>query len=348
MPKTTFKNRRAVRLENDDLRVSVLEEGGHIAEIFDKRTGVSPLWIPPWHSIEHSEYDAAKHPEYGEGSEAKLLAGIMGHNLCLDIFGGPSAEETAAGVTVHGEASTVKYEIHEEGNTVEMRAHFPLAQINFARRIELRGRAVLIAESVENLTAWDRPIGWTQHVTLGPPFLEKGVTELRASMTRSKVIELHLNDDMQMKPATEFEWPHAPRTTGGTADLCTFTNAAKSSEFSTHLADPTREHVNFVAFHPKYKLAFGYVWKREEFPWLGMWQENMSRTHAPWSSRTLTLGLEFGVSPMPESRRAMVERGSLFGVPAFKWLPAKGTLHAEYCIVAQNAMAIPDALEWPS
>jgi hypothetical protein len=35
-----------------------------------------------------------KHPEYGTGSEAKLLAGLMGHNLCMDIFGGPSERKT--------------------------------------------------------------------------------------------------------------------------------------------------------------------------------------------------------------------------------------------------------------
>ena len=51
--------------------------------------------------------------EYGSGVESKLLAGIMGHNLCLDIFGGPSEEEFAAGITVHGEGSVAAYEIEE-------------------------------------------------------------------------------------------------------------------------------------------------------------------------------------------------------------------------------------------
>jgi hypothetical protein len=41
----------------------------------------------------------------------QLLAGLMGHNLCLDIFGGPSDEEAAAGLSVHGEASVAPYEI---------------------------------------------------------------------------------------------------------------------------------------------------------------------------------------------------------------------------------------------
>src|SRR3569832_1633346 len=108
---TNFRGRRAAAIENDALRVTVLREGGHIAEILDKATGVNPLWTPPWPSIEPSQYDAARHPEYGSGIDARLLAGIMGHNLCLDVFGAPSDEEFAAGVGVHGESSVTLYEI---------------------------------------------------------------------------------------------------------------------------------------------------------------------------------------------------------------------------------------------
>lgn len=75
-------------IENDHLRVTVLQQGGHIAEIFDKQAQVNPLWIPPWRSIEPSTYDPTLHTEFGTGSDAKLLSGIMGHNLCLDILVG--------------------------------------------------------------------------------------------------------------------------------------------------------------------------------------------------------------------------------------------------------------------
>ncbi len=102
MAETTYRGRRAVTIENDALRVTVLEEGGHVAEIADKESGVNPLWTPPWPSIEPSTYDRARHPEYGADAESKLLSGIMGHNVCMDLFGGPSAEEAAAGMTVHG------------------------------------------------------------------------------------------------------------------------------------------------------------------------------------------------------------------------------------------------------
>ena len=92
------RGRRAVAIENSDLQVTVLEEGGHIAEVVDKRTGINPLWTPAWPSVEPSAFDPTRHTEYGTGGDAKLLAGIMGHNLCLDIFGGPSDEEAAAGL----------------------------------------------------------------------------------------------------------------------------------------------------------------------------------------------------------------------------------------------------------
>ena len=108
---TTYRGRRAASIENGVLRVTVLEEGGHIAEITDRASGVNPLWTPHWPSIEPSQYVPARDIVYGGGADASLLAGLMGHNLCLDIFGGPSAEEAAAGLPVHGETSTARFDI---------------------------------------------------------------------------------------------------------------------------------------------------------------------------------------------------------------------------------------------
>src|SRR6266436_525636 len=138
MPETNYRNRRAHRIETEDLRVTVLVEGGHIAEIADKRTGVNPLWTPPWPSIEPSTYDRAKYPQYGADAEAKLLAGIMGHNLCLDLFGGPSEAEAAAGLTVHGEGSVARYDVASAGHEITSRTSMPMAQLRFERRLRLR------------------------------------------------------------------------------------------------------------------------------------------------------------------------------------------------------------------
>ena len=186
MPACSYRGRRAASIETSRVRVTVLVEGGHIAEILDKRTGVNPLWIPGWESIEPSTYDHARHELYGDAAAGRLLAGIMGHNLCLDIFGGPSAEECAAGLTAHGEASVVPYSIETKGAVLVAQADFPLAGLILARRIELRDANLRIEETLTNLSACDRPIAWTQHVSLGAPFLESGTTEFRTSAARSK------------------------------------------------------------------------------------------------------------------------------------------------------------------
>jgi hypothetical protein len=341
------RGRRAATIETRELRVTVLEEGGHVAEIADKRTGINPLWAPPWPSLEPSAFDPARHPEYGSGLDAKLLAGIAGHNWCLDIFGPPSDEEAAAGLGPHGEASVIRFELETGADRLVQRAHLPLAQLNVERQIELHGRAVRMIETIESLSGSDRPIGWTQHVTLGPPFLQKGVTQFRASATRSKVNEATFGVADYLQTGAVFDWPIAPRQNGGVSDLRLFTDAASSSAYTAHLLDRLQRDAFFVAFKPDERLAFGYVWSRADFPWLGIWEENRSRRHAPWNGKALTRGLEFGVSPFPESRRQMVDRHSLFNTPTYRWMPARGRLTAEYWAIVQSADVVPEILERP-
>ena len=322
-----YRGRRAVRLENDRVRVTLTVEGGHVAEILHKATGVNPLWAPPWPSIEPSAYKS-DYVQYGEGAEAKLLAGIMGHNVCLDLFGGPSPEEAAAGITVHGEASVATYESHLEGDALIMRTKSPQAQLFFERKIQLDGDSVQFAESVENDGVFDRPIAWTQHVTLGDPFLAHGKTVFQLSATRSKTYESEFGD--LYARGSEFDWPFAPGRNGGTIDLRVYPDRRESAGYTAHLMNPANEHAWFGAYSPASGVMFGYRWHRADFPWCGIWEENRSRKQAPWSGKTVARGFEFGVSPMPETRRAMIDRGSLFGVPGYRWIPAKTRIAVTY------------------
>lgn len=349
MPFTTYRNRRAFDFANEKLAVTVSVEGGHIASILHKGTQVNPLWVPIWPSIEPSAYDPARHPEYGTGNESKLLAGILGHNLCLDLFGGPSEDELAAGMFTHGEANLVPYAINEDAGAVTMRCALPQAGLQFERTLRLTpgSDVLLIRETVTNLTACDRPIAWTQHVTLGPPFLERGVTQFRAPGTKSRVIESDFTEGRgAQKTGADFDWPLCPRKNGGQIDLRVYTAEPVSAGFTTTLMDPHRERAFFLAFHPKTKLLFGYIWKRTDFPWLGRWEENHLRTHKPWVGKSLTLGMEFGASPFPESRRAMIERRELFGVPGYRWLPAMKSATVDYCAFAVTRESIPDNVVW--
>ena len=117
--------------------------------------------------------------------------------------------------------------------------------------------------------------------------------------------------------------------------------AEVSGKFSTHLLDPAFDRASFLAWTPEWKTVIGYRWNRADFPWIGVWEENRSRATPPWNGETITRGMEFGVSPIPESRREMIDRGSLFGVPGYRWIPARSTVTVHYEAFAHRAEALP-------
>jgi hypothetical protein len=348
MKAVVFRGRRAAQISRDELRLTVTEEGGHVAELHHTSAGVSPLWIPTWSSIEPSAYSPALHPEYGADAESRLLAGIFGHNLCLDLFGGPDPEEAAAGRTVHGEAPVAPYEIKGDEHSLHLETNLARAELGFTRTLELAGEGVLsFAETTHNYGATDRPIGWTQHVTLGAPFLALGQTQFRASATRSKVYDAPFSDGLGMQvPGAEFAWPLCPMKDGSVEDLTTLTANRPTAGYTAHLMDPAQDHSFFIAWSPQYQLVFGYAWKRTDFPWLGRWEENYLRATPPWNAEQLTIGMEFGVSPMPESRRNMVERGRLFETPTFFWARAGMRHSVRYCSFLRKAAEAPNHVEW--
>lgn len=324
-------NRKIFQLEDDHVRLSVTAEGGHLAEFLCKETGVNPLWVPPWPSIEPSSYDAAKHPEYGADSESKLLAGIAGHNLALDIFGPPSAEEFAAGVPVHGESSVVRYHVEASGNQLTAEARLPLAQLDVKRTIRLTGDGgIHITERVANLLSIDRPIAWQQHVTLGDPFVQCGVTLLDMPVAESMVFPQDFGEAEVMKPEATFTWPDVPAKQGGTLNMRRYPSGGPTSGLTGHLLLTNRKTAFFQAWNADLQTIVGYAWRRADYPWICLWEENRGRTRPPWNGCATTWGVEFGASPFAENRRAMIERGSLFGVPTYRWLPARAEAVVDY------------------
>ncbi len=345
----SINHRLSTQLQNDQVYLTLLPGGGHIAELVLKSNAVNPLWIPPWQTIEPADYDPQKHPEYGPAPEAGLLAGISGHNLCFDFFGPPTAAEAAAGQTVHGEASTVNYEVEQKRGELRAVATLPKAEMRIERVLRLApdAQAIVVTETAENLTGVDRPVGWTQHATLGPPFLAKGKTVMHMPATASKVLEEEFaegNDRFAI--GAEFQWPMAPLARGGYSDLRVTVDTPFSGAFTTHLMSPSLKQAYFTAFNPDLKTVFGYIWKRDDFPWVGIWEENYNRKHAPWNGKTFTRGMEFGASPMPEPRDKMVDRGTLFGERCYRWIGARSKVTVEYCLFIAESDKPIEAVVW--
>jgi catechol 2,3-dioxygenase-like lactoylglutathione lyase family enzyme len=342
-----FQGRHAWVLSNGLMRVSVLAGGGHIAEVRllsdDPKKSINPMRVPHYPTIEPQEYDDAKHNAiYGSDPHRWLSSGYMGHLLCFPEYGSPSPEEAKAGLGNHGEAPIVewhkiKVEENSDGLTLRYGADLVKTQYRVERAVTLpRGmRVVRVQEWVENLTPFDRPINWMQHATFGPPFIEPGKTVLDASATRGKAGE-DGSGTGSLRSGSEFVWPHGVAGDGQPADLRVFQPKAHSGTYAALLLDPKRSEQFFTLYHPDYRVLIGYTFPSEGNVWLADWQENQRATTLPWNGKVIARGLEFGSSPFAEGLRKSVERGSLFGAPAYRWIGGKQRLGTEFSIFLEE------------
>jgi hypothetical protein len=351
---TKWQGRNGYTLGNSEVRLTTLTGGGHIAEFhFEEPPRVSPLWVPPWKTIEPQSYREELHKQkYGSIVEGKLLSGIVGHNICLDYFGSPSREETRMGLSQHGEAPSShwrKVALHrgDQHIALELSVQLPIAGLRFSRTIELRKNESIayITEVVENRRKADHLFHWTQHVTLGPQFLVPGEASIYSSGTRG------LTDPSGYEGATpllaankEFRWPHAPLASGGEADLrCPFIREGCGFVAGV-LLDKSRKFGFVAAVNRNRGLLIAYCFRREDFPWLAIWEENRGIATHPWNSKTQARGLEFSTSPLPLLRRDSFLFGRLFGEPTLVCVPARATRIVRYLMLLARIPRDLDAI----
>jgi len=305
----SWNGRRAVILENEVIQVVFLPGGGHVAAMELKlgpAAGINPLWIPPWKTIDPGEFDPSRNgADYGDPAEGRLLASLTGHNLCLPWFGPATAGELAQGMGLHGEAPVSEWTtkiIRERSRIILVaRAVLKTSKFTVTRRISLVESSTVVRFETEveetRQGTGAREFGWQEHVTFGPPFLERGRTIFDMSARRSMVIPEEFGKYHRLKAGAEFEWPFAPAAGEGAVNLRTFPQVPTCGDFTSHLNGEGLSW--FTAVNAEKRLAAGYAWDSADFPWLGMWTENRSYGGNPWMNRAQACGLEFGLSPWP-------------------------------------------------
>ncbi len=260
----------------------------------------------------------------------------LGHFVCVDGFGGVSREERAAGLPGHGEAHRVPWDVvsfDKSGGTqtVTFAAALPLVQENFRRTIRLvDGEAVVYVDSeLESLLGFDRPVNWAEHATIGGAFLEQGTTvtdmPARRAMTRSYESEaVDPPERHNLADYKEFTWPMAPTASGGSIDIRVAPVLTPVMDQIAAMMDTTRRLAFVTAWHPDRKALFGYVFKREEYPWIQIWDSY------PGEGRRSFRGLEFATQPFDLPRRDVVQANTLFDTPTYRWLPAKSRIQSSF------------------
>ena len=344
--KNVMDGRPGFQLLADWGHISVLAGGGHICELnLNACDRVNPLWRPQWATIDPFKYTLAKHArKYGPPPDGRLLSGIAGHSLSFDHFGPPSLEETAAGLTTHGEAPVLMWNLQRQTQSPRPQLQYGLtlpAGIAFRRNLTLDpvNPVLYCEEEAVNLGSYDRPISWNQHVTFGPPFLEAETTWFDLPATRAKVCPASYSPRFSLRPDVEFTWPNAPTKTGKRVNLRTMP-AHQYGHYTAQLLSPELAIGFIAACNPRLKLLVVYAFRRADFPWVGNWEERYNRTPAPWRGRTFCRGLEFSTTPFAVPRRQTIDQGPLFGEPTYRWLPAKSKVQVRFLILL---FAVPEA-----
>ena len=260
----------------------------------------------------------------------------LGHFVCVDGFGPVSKEEEAAGLPGHGEAHRVPWDLMSSGKengtlTVQFSATLPLVQENFRRTLRIvDGENVIYVESeLESLLAFDRPINWGEHATISGAFLEQGktVTDMSATraMTRSYESEaVDPPDHHNLADFKEFKWPMAPTVAGALVDMRISPTVTPVMDQTTSLMDPSRRLAYVTALHPERKALLGYVFRREEYPWIQIWDSY------PGGGRRAYRGMEFAVQPFDLTRREVIQMNSMFDTATYRWLPAQSKIASSF------------------
>jgi hypothetical protein len=217
---------------------------------------------------------------------------------------------------------------------LNLRARLPAARLDLDREITVSGGepVVYFRETVTNLAKADHFFHWTQHVTLGPPFLAANDVTISLPGTQGMSFPHGYDEGKALLRSGEvFTWPEAPKNSGGTVDLSRPLSQEGFGLVAGVLLDVTTDLGFIAAVNRRLHLLIAYCFRRSDFPWVTIWEENQAIEAAPWRSRTVALGLEFGTTPLPVARREnFLAGGPLFGVPTTAYVPARGRKTVHY------------------
>lgn len=325
---STFEGQPAVTLSNDRLQMTVMLRGSSIASLVmtDDTEKQSPYWNP-----------ARLARDLGREVPA---TGALGHFVCVDGFGPVSAEERAGGLPMHGEAHVTNFHVStgkETGiSSMTFTATLPIVQEVFTRTFRMvEGESVVYVDSqLENLMGFDRPINWAEHATVAAPFLEPGVTTVEVSGSRSQTRpymesptqgKSQAQTDHRLTSGQDFTWPNAPGLDGKLIDMRATPENPHYLDHATTLLDPSQRLEWVASFNSRKRIILGYVFKREEYPWVQHWGSYASNTQ-------VVRGMEFGTQPYDLPRRQIMTDGPMFATPVYRWLPAKSKIESHFLL----------------
>ena len=79
-----------------------------------------------------------------------------------------------------------------------------------------------------------------------------------------------------------------------------------------------------TALHPGRRCFFGYVFRREEYPWPQIWDSY------PGERPAIVTRHGVRVQPFDLPRRDVIQANSMFDTPTYRWLPADSKITSSF------------------
>jgi hypothetical protein len=256
-------------------------------------------------------------------------ASYRGHFICLGRWGPPTEGEIKAGIPDHGQAANLMWKQKHQSSplergraasaaagvcstsSIQMSVTTPLEGLKIERTIQLdNANAVFkVNEQITNINPLSRLYNVVQHPTLAKPYL-----------TQNTIVNCNadtgFNYMMSARPLEHTaKWPYGTMEDGGTMNVSK-PDKAYSSVFSYTI----KKDAKFgwiTAYTPEINLLTGYLWRRETYPWISLWQDF---DNAAIRYR----GLEFGTTGMHKSYKQIIEESNheVFGERSYLLIDA--------------------------
>ncbi len=288
--------RESLVLRNNNARLVIDLAGGSFREFrFTKQTN-NPL-------------------NWGQPQPGNTAPKVMGHFLCLDRWGPPSASEGENGMPYHGEAGrqawTVNEDVEVHGGITHttMSTTLPLAGLNISRSVQMAPQqaVALIRETVTNVNKLGRPYNMVQHPSIGPPFLtEETIVDANGRKGFAQ------GGTLPNPEEPSFYWPQALNQDGQIVNL----RRLRGDHHPNVTSFTIDESIGWVtAATPQQGLLIGYLWPTSDYPWLDIWRNSKD-------GKPNARGLEFGTTGLHQPFPILMEKGRIFGRKLFDYLDA--------------------------
>ncbi|HRI21077.1 MAG TPA: hypothetical protein PLA68_08980, partial [Panacibacter sp.] len=259
-----------ITIENNLSSVTVDLCGGAITDFHLKQNNINPLSF---------SFSKAQMPENNKNG-----APYQGHFLCLGRWGEPSTGELNAGLPNHGEVANIEWTFAEKNsNELAMQTTAKLEGLHVERKVILdkNNPVFAVKEVVQNINSLGRLFNMVQHPTLAAPFLDDDtIVDCNGASGFNQSLYKDVSNNI-------LKWPNVKDERGNSFDL-----RNPSTNYNAVFSFVVKENVEYgwvTAYSPKYNLLLGYIWKRNDYSWIHLWQ-HFENNHIKYR------GIEFGTA----------------------------------------------------